>query len=49
MNTALERTNASEELKEMLKVPMFRIAEAIRNHDGSPSAADTDPNIIASN
>lgn len=49
MDTALTRTNASDELKEMLKVPMFRIADAIRNHDGSPSAADTDPNIIASN
>lgn len=48
MTTALERINASDDIKEMLKVPMFRIADAIRNHDGSPSAADTDPSVIAS-
>ncbi len=46
MDMALERTNASDELVEMLKVPMFRIADAVRNREG-PSAADTDPNVIA--
>jgi hemoglobin len=30
----------------MLKVPMFRIADAIRNKEG-PSAAATNPNVIA--
>ena len=46
MDMALEQTGASEELVKMLKVPMFRIADAIRNKEG-PSAADTDSNIIA--
>lgn len=31
MNKALERINASEELKEMLKGPMFGIADAVKN------------------
>jgi hemoglobin len=47
MDRALERTGASEELVEMLKVPMFRIADAVRNREG-PSAASSDANIIAS-
>ena len=47
MDKALEQTGASEELVEMLKVPMFRIADAIRNREG-PSAASTNPNVIAS-
>jgi hemoglobin len=46
MDKALERVGASEELKAMLKVPLFRIADAVRNREG-PSAAATDPNIIA--
>lgn len=46
MNLALEQTGASEELVDMLKVPMFRIADAVRNREG-PSAAATDANIIA--
>ena len=46
MNKALEQTGASEELVEMLKVPMFRIADAVRNKQG-PSSAATNPNIIA--
>lgn len=46
MNKALEQTGASEELKEMLKVPLFRIADAVRNKTG-PSSADSDPNVIA--
>jgi len=46
MDKALEQTGASEELVEMLKVPMFRIADAVRNKEG-PSSAATNPNIIA--
>ncbi|MGB1139970.1 MAG: group II truncated hemoglobin [Halioglobus sp.] len=46
MDRALERIEASDELKDMLKVPLFRIADAVRNKEG-PSAAKTDPNIIA--
>ena len=42
---ALERTHASEELKEMLKDPIFQIAEAVRNRETSePETAD--PNKI---
>ena len=47
MDKALEQTGASEELVEMLKVPMFRIADAVRNREG-PSAASTNANVIAS-
>lgn len=41
MDEALRRVGASEEVKAMLKDPMFRIADAIRNTDGSrcPSEA----------
>ena len=46
MDKALQQTGASEELVQMLKVPMFRIADAVRNKEG-PSAAATDPNVIA--
>ena len=46
MDKALEQTGASDELKAMLKVPLFRIADAVRNREG-PSAAETDPNVIA--
>ena len=46
MDEALEQIGASEELVEMLKVPMFGIADAIRNKEG-PSAAATNPNVIA--
>ena len=46
MDKALEQTGASAELVKMLKVPMFRIADAIRNREG-PSAAATDSNVIA--
>ncbi len=46
MDRALERTGASEEVVAMLKVPLQRIADAVRNREG-PSAAATDPNIIA--
>jgi hemoglobin len=47
MDLALEQVGASEELIEMLKIPLFRIAEAVRNKEG-PGAAKTDPNVIAS-
>jgi len=46
MDLALARTGASEEVIAMLKIPLFRIADAVRNKEG-PSAAATDPNIIA--
>jgi hemoglobin len=46
MDKALVQIGASEELVEMLKVPMFRIADAIRNKEG-PSAAATNSNVIA--
>lgn len=45
MDKALERVNASEEVVNMLKVPMQRIAEAVKNRN---SSKPTDPNIIAS-
>ncbi len=47
MDKALEQIDASDELVEMLKVPMYRIADAIRNREGPPAAAE-DPEIIAS-
>ena len=46
MEAALQQTGASEELRAMLKVPMYRIADAVRNREG-PSAAADNPNIIA--
>tara|TARA_B110000503_G_scaffold19879_1_gene29699 strand:- start:26251 stop:26682 length:432 start_codon:yes stop_codon:yes gene_type:complete len=46
MDKALQQTAASDELLDMLKVPLFRIADAIRNKEG-PSSAAGNPNIIA--
>ena len=46
MDKALAQTGASEELVDMLKIPLFRIADAIRNKEG-PSSAATNVNIIA--
>ena len=46
MDKALEQIGASDELLEMLKVPMFRIADAVRNREGV-SVASVDSNIIA--
>ncbi|WP_317932042.1 group II truncated hemoglobin [Halioxenophilus sp. WMMB6] len=43
---ALERVNASDEVKAMLKEPVLRIASAVQNRETSPSD-NTDPNIIA--
>lgn len=48
MDKALAQTSASDELIEMLKIPMFRVADAVRNKEG-PSAAASDSNIIAAN
>lgn len=47
MHKALEKTGASDELVEMLRIPLYRIADAIRNREG-PGAASINPNIIAS-
>ena len=46
MDKALAQTGASEELVEMLKVPMSRVADAVRNKEG-PSSAAINPNVIA--
>jgi hemoglobin len=46
MDRALEQTGASEELVDMLRIPLFRIADAVRNREG-PSAATGNANIIA--
>ena len=50
MREALERIEASDELKAMLKDPMFQIADTVRNQDDStpkPRPEPRDPNIIA--
>lgn len=48
MDEALKRVKAPQEVVEMLKQPMFRVADTVRNRDHSgPGRADTDPNIIA--
>lgn len=46
MDQALERIGASEELKAMLKDPLFRVAETVRNQESS-ERKPRDPNIIA--
>jgi hemoglobin len=46
MDKALEQTGASKELMDMLKIPLFRIADAVRNKPG-PSSAASNVNIIA--
>ncbi len=46
MDEALERIGASDELKNMLKEPMFRVADTVRNQDSS-EPKPRDPNIIA--
>ena len=46
MDEALERTGASDELKQMLKQPMFQVAETVRNcEDSAPRTRG--PDIIA--
>jgi len=49
MDTALERIGASDELKDMLKIPMFQVADTVRNQDDSTPKPERpkDPNIIA--
>ena len=46
MDRALEQIGASDELKQMLKEPMFRVADAVRNREQS-SQFKNDPNVIA--
>lgn len=48
MNEALERVNASEELKQMLKEPMYLVAETVRNCEDS-TPRNNGPDIIAVN
>ncbi len=48
MDRALEAVGASDDVKQMLKTPLYRVADAVRNSDFS--AADRlaeDPNLIA--
>jgi hemoglobin len=49
MNEALNRIDASDELRQMLEVPLFQIAETVRNqdHSGPKPERPRDPNIIA--
>lgn len=47
MEKALEATGADEELREMLKQPLYRIADAVRNRPDDPTARDN-PDVIAS-
>jgi hemoglobin len=46
MDRALLRIGASEELKEMLREPMFRVADTVRNQDHS-GPKQRHPDIIA--
>lgn len=46
MDQALERIGASEALKAMLKEPLFRVADTVRNQ-ASSERKPRDPNIIA--
>ena len=46
MDKALERIGASEELKDMLRMPMRHVADTVRNQEES-DPAPRDPNIIA--
>lgn len=44
---ALERIGASDEVKEMLKDPIYRVAATVQNRE-EPLKSKNDPNIIAS-
>ena len=46
MDSALDQIDASQELKEMLKQPLFQIADTVRNCANS-DPGKRDPNIIA--
>lgn len=45
MDIALERIDASDELKQMLKEPLYRIADTVRNRDTS-EPVENDPGSI---
>jgi hemoglobin len=47
MDEALIRIDASDEIKEILRLPMQHVADTVRNQDES-DPAPKDPNIIAS-
>jgi hemoglobin len=47
MQRALDSIGANDELHEMLRVPLFRIADAVRNRAGPP-AGQANPDVIAS-
>lgn len=46
MEQALAESDTPEELREMLRIPLQRIADAVRNRDQA-SASKRDPNVIA--
>ena len=46
MGEALQRVSASEELKDMLKEPMYRVADTVRNCEDS-TPRNSGPDIIA--
>jgi hemoglobin len=46
MYKALDQINASDELKDMLREPLFLVADAVRNREHA-SPHKKDPNIIA--
>jgi hemoglobin len=45
MDLALDEIKADDDLKAMLKQPIYRVADAVRNRDSSKTV---DPNVIAS-
>lgn len=47
MQRALDQIDAGDELREMLRIPLFRIADAVRNREG-PSAGRENADVIAS-
>ena len=48
MNRALEQVEVSDQVRQMLEIPLQRIAAAVQNREDSGSAA-SNPNVIASN
>ena len=47
MQRALDSIDADDQLREMLRIPLFRIADAVRNREGPPAGQDN-PDVIAS-
>lgn len=47
MERALEETDASNELKDMLKAPLRAVANEVMNWDGESAPKQRDPGIIA--